>query len=145
MPADALVGGIPDSVHGGTPAGAALAPETRERLRAELGHRFGSETVAFAAQVTRQVAHPLGATHDDGSALPPMERERAVAARTAAIIRAACDDDEAAAAHAATRLAEDVALLSAFFQNLDLLPTRDVAGDAIAMLVTEAMGRLGGG
>src|SRR5699024_7487521 len=125
------------------PGGATLAPATRALLHYALDHPCGDEVVAFAAQVTRQVAHPLGATPDDG--LSPPERERAWAERIAAIVGASCGGDDAAAAHAATLLAGDVPLLSAFFQNLDMLPTGNAAGDAIAMLVMEAMGRLGGG
>ncbi|HEY0970328.1 MAG TPA: hypothetical protein VGE02_05060, partial [Gemmatimonadales bacterium] len=126
---------------GDVPGGATLAPATRGMLRDELGHLPESGALAFAEQVTRQVAHPLGATHDGRA---PAERERAVAARVAEILRTARGGD-AAAAHAATLLADDVPLLSAFFQNLDLLPAGDATSDAVALLVMEAMGLLGGG
>ncbi len=144
VPTDASRGGIAVGAPGSVPGGATLAPATRALLREALDPGCGDDLLAFAAQVTRQVAHPLGAGHD--GAPSPVERERAVGERTAAIVRAACGGDDAAAVtHAATLLADDVALLSAFFQNLDMLPTPDAAGDAIAMLVMEAMGRLGGG
>ena len=106
----------------------------------------------FAEAVVRQVAHPLGAPPVD--ATEHHDRELRVAERFAAILRLACGADgrapgrdstgqDAEVDRAAALLAGDAALLSACFQNTDLLPHAGApAADAVALLVLRAMERL---
>ena len=95
---------------------------------------------SFAAHVTRQVAHPPGATH--AAAGEALAHETAVTTALERLV-AAAPTGETAAGDADARLAHDPVLLSACFQNLDLLPPADPDGDAIALLVLDAIGRLG--
>lgn len=101
----------------------------------------------FAEAVVRQVAHPLGAPAVD--AAEHRDRELRVAERFAAILRLACGADGRPAGHdegadrGAALLAGDAALLSACFQNTDLLPHAGApVADAVALLVLRAMERL---
>jgi hypothetical protein len=100
----------------GVPIERALLEETIARLRAELAPGRGSCTIAFAGEVVRQVAHPLGAA-------PAADRaaaERRVADDLLALLCAAFDGG-AARAEAARRLSREPVVLAALFQNLDLL------------------------
>lgn len=110
----------------------ALRPETRDRLGARLGALGAGRALPFAEAVVAQVAHPLGAAPADDAGAG----ERAV---TDALLHAIADDDATAAA---ARLAADAPLLAACYQNLDLLPASDAAGDAIALLVGRALDHL---
>ena len=112
--------------------------------------------LSFAEAVVRQVAHPLGAPPVD--AAEHRDRELRVAERFAAVLRLACGADGRSTGHdsaghdaevdaevdrAAALLAGDAALLSACFQNTDLLPHAGApAADAVALLVLRAMERL---
>jgi len=123
----------------------ALGAPARAALREALADAAG--VVAFADVVVRQVAHPLGAVGewagddwDDDDAAGD-ERELAVARRLGAALGAVTARASAAGDafdRAATELVRDVALLSACYQNLDLLPA-GAAGDAVAMLVARAL------
>lgn len=100
-----------------TPAVRPLRPETLAGLRAALPPGRGSCTLAFAEEVVRQVAHPLGADPSPD----PAGSEAAVARRVLGLVEAAFGDEREARDAAARRLAGDAPLLAAFFQNLDLL------------------------
>lgn len=122
MPAD-------DGLHDGE-----LAPVTMALLRSHLRPALHP----FVVQVTRQVVRPLGA-----APVPAREarmEEQSIALGLAALLESvlagsAVDD-------AAPNLAHVPALLSACFQNLDLLPPDDPAGDAVALLMADAIERL---
>ena len=112
-----------------------------------LGERLasGDETLLpFARAVAWQVAHPLGATGEWATDGPDDDatrerRERTAAERLGALLLdARRDAPPAARERAALELGHDAALLSACYQNLDLLPPGDV-GDAIAMIVARAL------
>lgn len=130
-------------------------PDLRARLAALLPARCHAAVLPFAETVARQVAHPLGAP--PASAADAAAREREVAERLGAALRAACDhagDDgdgggdagqrDQALDAAARLLAADPVLLSACFQNTDLLPHHGgPAADRVALLVLRGMERLG--
>ena len=115
--------------------------------RALLGERLAARDeslLPFARAVAWQVAHPLGATGEwaaDGldDDATREGRERAAAERLGALLADARRDVAAETRErAAVELGRDAALLSACYQNLDLLPPGD-AGDAVAMLVARAL------
>jgi hypothetical protein len=123
-----------------------LGPAARAALDEALAAVGGAAVAPFAAAVVWQAAHPLGTTgawadgaDDDPDAAERRELDAArqlgallgVAARRGAQPPDAFD-------RAAIELARDVALLSACYQNLDLLPA-SAAGDAVAMLVARAL------
>lgn len=115
-------------------ADVALTAATLARLRAALP----AAVRPFAAHVTRQVAHPPGAVPAAAGAADA--REAPIAAAVIHLVARAMASDDAG--DAASRLAHDAVLLSACFQNLDLLPPDDPAGDAVALLVFDATERL---
>lgn len=123
--------------------GAAARALLDERLAA------GDEALRpFARAVAWQVAHPLGATGEWAADGPDDEemrerRERAAAERLGALLTdARRDAPPETRERAAVDLGRDSALLSACYQNLDLLPPGD-AGDAVAMTVARALERGG--
>ncbi|HEX5832127.1 MAG TPA: hypothetical protein VFY16_14185 [Gemmatimonadaceae bacterium] len=89
----------------------------------------------FLHAVVHQVANPLGSVE-----APCAERERRTEARVRALLARAAEGDEGRRA-AARELAEDAVLLSAFFQNLDLLES-GAAADVAALLTAEALATL---
>ena len=121
-----------------------LSSAVRERLRSALETRpAGLDALPFAEAVIVQRAWPLG--ENTASPVPDPEpdgTEASVAGQVIRMVDASMGGD-AAIASAATELANDLALLAAFFQNLDLLPVdRGPAVDAIALLTAAAVQRL---
>ena len=117
----------------------ALAAATRKRLRgivAEGG--LDREVGEFVEAVVLQTARPLGVPPRRGIIV----RESELIARVVALLEASVRGDERLVP-AATELAADPQLLSAFFQNLDLLPpSGSPRADAVAILVVMALGLL---
>lgn len=115
-----------------------LRPGTSARLRDALPPGRGSCTVSFAAEVVRQVAHPLGAEPSSDPAAGEARAATRVLDLLGAAFEGASDEREAAA----RRLGADGPMLAAFFQNLDLLEecARGHAG-AVAALVAAALER----
>jgi hypothetical protein len=117
----------------------ALTAAARERMRALLSEgTLGLPMQPFVEAVVELVAHPLGGVPRTGDE----SHELDVAHRVVSLLEDSLGD-EAVVAAAANRLAADDEMLSAFFQNLDLLPGGDSAADAAALLVVSAIGRLG--
>lgn len=114
--------------------GDTLAPVTLALLRSHLRPALHP----FVLQVTRQVAHPLGVAHASGR--EARMEEESVATGLALLLESVLAGDPGG--DAAMKLAHVPALLSACFQNLDLLPPGDVAGDVVALLVLDAIERL---
>ena len=112
-----------------------LAASTRARIDGSLsGWPRASEVRAFVAAVVWQLAHGAGETIDAA--------EDAAATRVLGLVEAAAGGAVAFEAGAAA-LANDAVVLSAFFQNLDLLPAEhDPQVDAVAMRVGDAVHRL---
>jgi hypothetical protein len=112
-----------------------LLEETIAAIRAELPPGRGSCTVAFAEEVVRQIAYPLG-----GAPAPDREAgERGATREVLALVRAAFDGGTVCAA-ASRRLADDAVMLAVFFQNLDLLGDCPRGhGGAVAALVAAAL------
>lgn len=123
-----------------------LGQATRTALGEALEPAGGAAIAPFAAAVVWQAAHPLGATGawaDDADDDPDAaaRRELDAARHLGALLGVAAGRDarrSEAFDRAASELARDVALLSACYQNLDLLPA-SAAGDAVAMLVARAL------
>lgn len=122
-------------------------PDLHARLAALLPAHCHAPVLGFAAVVVRQVAHPLGAP--PGDAAEAEAREQRVAARLAAALRAACGNDTHSAPddveldRAAALLASDPVLLSACFQNTDLLPPNGgPVADHVALIILRALERL---
>ena len=98
---------------------------------------LGEHGFPFMEAVILQRAYPLG-----GLAAVDGTSEDDVADRVACLVMWS-DMEEEARSHAAEALARDPALLAAFFQNLDLLPTNGPPPvDQIALLVAGALQRL---
>ena len=117
----------------------ALAAATRHRLRGIVaGGGLDPGLVAFVEAVVLQTARPLGAARRRGI----IRREAELVDRVVALLAASVRGDERLVP-AAADLAGDAPLLSAFFQNLDLLPPAgSPISDAAAMLVMMALGIL---
>ena len=117
----------------------AIAAATRQRLRERLAaSALGPSTLDFLDAVVLQVAHPLGGVRAGDSAT----HEQALADRVLILLEASLGGDESVV-RAAGELATDLPLLSALFQNLDLLPPAgSTSADAIALLVVMALSRL---
>ena len=121
-----------------------LGPGARTALGEALEPAGGAAIAPFAAAVVSQAAHPLGTTGawaDDDDPDAAARRELDAARHLGALLGVAVHHDAQepdAFDRAATELARDVALLSACYQNLDLLPA-SAAGDAVAMLVARAL------
>ena len=95
---------------------------------------------AFVEAVIIQRALPLGDA-PSGAEPGPTDEER-VADQVLRLLDGSTRGD-AARAGAAAELAADVALLAAFFQNIDLLPTDGGPHvDAVALLTGDALQRL---
>ena len=124
--------------------GAAALALLDERLAAR-----DAALLPFARAVVWQVAHPLGATGEWASDGPDddatrEQREQAAAGRLGALLAdARRDASPETRERAAVELGRDAVLLSACYQNLDLLPPGD-AGDAVAMIVARALEGGGG-
>ena len=116
-----------------------LPAATRQHLRAALaGSALDPEVLAFIEAVVLQVARPLGAGRRRGI----LRREGELGDRVLALLTASLGDEETVE-RAAGELAADFPLLSAFFQNLDLLPASgSTSADAIPLLVVMALSRL---
>ena len=91
----------------------------------------------FAAHVVRQVAHPLGAP--TGNAADAAIREQTVRDGLATLLEDALAEDPARRRSAAAALHGHARLLSAMFQNVDLLPDGDATADRVALLVSTAL------
>ena len=117
----------------------ALAAATRKQLRGIVADGgLDREVQAFVEAVVLQTARPLGTAPRRGI----VQRESELVGRVTALLEASVGGDERLVP-AATELAADPELLSAFFQNLDLLPPSGAPlGDAVAMLVVMALGLL---
>ena len=117
----------------------AIAVATRHRLRERVAASpLGPATLDFLDAVVLQVAHPLGGVRVGDS----VTHEQAIGDRVLLLVEASLGD-EAKVIRAAGELATDPALLSALFQNLDLLPPAGSRpADAIALLVVMALSRL---
>jgi hypothetical protein len=121
-----------------------LGQAARAALDEALAPAGGAAAAPFAAAVVWQAAHPLGTTGawaDDDDPDAAARRELDAARHLGALLGVAVHHDAQepdAFDRAATELARDVALLSACYQNLDLLPA-SAAGDAVAMLVARAL------
>lgn len=113
-----------------------LLHRTAEILRGALPPGRGSCTLAFAEEVVREIAHPLGSEESRD----PGADEALAAQRVLRLIDAAFGGVPAVRDDAARRLADDPPMLAAFFQNLDLLVDceRGHAG-AVAALVAAAL------
>ena len=104
-----------------------LSPPALHHLRRRVDD---DRALPFATAVAVQLAHPPGTTGDETA-------ERAAADRIARLL------DAAAASDAGEALLADPALLSAVFQNLDLLdeaasPRADAVSRLLARLVDRA-------
>lgn len=102
----------------------------RERLRAQ------EAALPFAAAVATQLAHAPGAPGDEAT-------ERAAADRVVRLLEIAASSPTRAGGEQEEELLEDPHLLSAVFQNLDLLyvegyPAADAVGRLLARLVDRA-------
>ena len=121
-----------------------VGPEFEAHFREELGAEADS-LLPFLKAVTEQAAYRLG---DDLPAAGDSALERRVGERALALVREAglagsADAPPGRADAAAGRLANDPALLAAFFQNVDLLFIHDVpAAEQVAALVLEATARI---
>ena len=91
----------------------------------------------FVGHVVRQVAHPLGAPR--GEPADEAIRERSVDESVTTMLHDALAGEPTRLQHAATTLHGHALLLSAMFQNLDLLPAGDPASDRVALLVSSAL------
>ena len=116
-----------------------LPEPVRQRIAAAAaGWPGASDASTFIEAVVVQRAQPLGemATGD------PDDTHELVASHVLRLVGYAVGG-EAGVARAAGELAEDAALLAAFFQNLDLLPPApDPRADGIALMVGAAIQRL---
>lgn len=122
----------------------ALSASVRERLRAKLEETaLGAAGSAFAEAVVMQRAHPLGEhPSEENASAAALRTEATVASQVLALI-ALGGEGEAEVERAAHELANDPALLAAFFQNLDLLPPDgSPAVNGIALMIVGALQRL---
>lgn len=123
----------------GNPAPGAVAGPATYRSADQPGDQPGEQPDAvhraFVDAVTRQLTSPPGAT-----AAGVREHELSVRGALAAILDAAAAGPASATFAAAARaLADDTALLSSVFQNLDLFGVEDAAGRGVALLVAAAL------
>ncbi len=116
----------------------ALSAATHAHIREIAAtEALGEKLVAFVEAVVLMVAHPLGAVNADWIA-----SELATAERVVGLLQRSLAGEDVVAA-AADELAAEPAMLAAFFQNLDLLPTGGHrAADAVALLVMLGLSRL---
>ena len=116
-----------------------LLESGRLRIRAALaGRPMAAETQAFVEAVVWQWSNGAGAVSD---AQVAAAQESAVT-RVLGLVEAAVGG-AIAFESGVDALANDAVLLSAFFQNLDLLPAEhDPHVDAIALMVGDAVHRL---
>ena len=112
-----------------------LCDATRRLVREALDATpLGDAGLAFVEAVIVQRAYPLGE-----QMTPDSVTEEQVAEKVACLVTWSDMEDEAKS-HAAKALASDPALLAAFFQNLDLLPTNGPPPvGQIALLVAGAL------
>jgi hypothetical protein len=116
-----------------------LLPSTRAWLGASLPPALGARALPFAEAVVAQVAHPLGGP----PVARPARRERAVGRRVLRLLEGSVGT-AAEVERAARALAAEPPLLSAAFQNVDLLYAhRCPAADRVSLLVMGAIERLG--
>lgn len=122
----------------------ALSASVRERLRATLEETtLGAAGLEFAEAVVMQRAHPLGGdSNEENPSAAALRVEATVANQVLALI-AHSGEGTAEVERAAHELADDPALLAAFFQNLDLLPPDgSPAVNGIALMIVGALQRL---
>lgn len=116
------------------------SPTSGLSLRERLGS--ASPALRFAGAVVDQAAHPLGAVASEGREASVVEAVCAILAHAAAFDAPAGPGDSAL--DPVQTLVGDPVLLSAFFQNVDLLYEAEAPeADRVGAWILAAVGRIG--